>query len=602
MRTTQFKPPRDIPYSLMSISSFAGVNFAVPASQIADNECSDISNFEITQTGRLRKRLGYELVVDSLTTDSVNGMYLYKDKFLVAIGTKLYNIKTDDTLELLYSSLNNHKVTFFTMNGKLYILDGANYLQYDGTEFKKVQDIAYIPTLYVAAQPATGVNDTNTMNEPINLLSPSFKISYSADGTTKTYKLGIENLDSTLVKAWINNVEKVEVTDFTVDRTKGEVTFLTAPEKGTDNVIIQAFKTNTGYADRINKCTLAISYGGLNDTHIILSGNPDSPAVVFRGGAMDATYFSDLDYQAVGETDEPVTGFCIQYDSLVIFKNKSIWSMSFELSNNGAKYPVKPLNGGYGCINPDTIELIENAPFFLDRRGVYILTQSNVREEKNIALMSEKVNRTYRTGSKGLLQESNLEKAVSVDYDSKYILAVNGRCYIFDYRYNVWYIWDNIYAECFLEVGGRLYWGYQGKIYRFKLRTDVNSYNDLDQPISCKWYSKAFDFKADERLKTVKDMYYSMLAARRSSVDLYYMTEDNEKIFQSNMKMDLFSYDLFDYSRFAYICSTFPYEVAEKIKAKKIRSFQVIFENNYYNESLEISSFDIKYTVNNYVK
>lgn len=60
-------------------------------------------------------------------------------------------------------------------------------------------------------------------------------------------------------------MDKVENTDFTVDRERGIVTFTTAPGespvKGQDNVQITASKVREDYLDAINKCTIAAVYG-----------------------------------------------------------------------------------------------------------------------------------------------------------------------------------------------------------------------------------------------------------------------------------------------------------------------------------------------------
>ena len=101
-------------------------------------------------------------------------------------------------------------------------------------------------------------------------------------------------LDATAVKVEVLNssgvwIEKTLTTDYTVDRTNGIINFTSAPGvspvTGEDNVRITAYRTVSGYADRIKKCTTGILYGvnGAMD-RLFLTGNPDYPNqdLVFR--------------------------------------------------------------------------------------------------------------------------------------------------------------------------------------------------------------------------------------------------------------------------------------------------------------------------------
>jgi hypothetical protein len=157
--------------------------------------------------------------------------------------------------------------------------------------------------------------------------------------------LSQQGLDSTLVTAEINGTVMNEGSGLTVDRVNGKITFTTAPILGTDNVIITAYKTVSGLKERIAKCTLFILFGGENDTRIILSGNPDSKAVIYRSGIYDPTYFPENTYEAVGNTYEAITGFKLQYDTCIIEKSYSKWCMNFEVNSDGiGYYPIRPLN------------------------------------------------------------------------------------------------------------------------------------------------------------------------------------------------------------------------------------------------------------------
>jgi hypothetical protein len=82
----------------------------------------------------------------------------------------------------------------------------------------------------------------------------------------------------------INNVAYTEGSGLTVDRGNGRITFSSAPSTGTNNVIITAGKTVSGFPEKIKNCTFSIAFGGSNDTRMFLSGNPNMPEYAFRSG------------------------------------------------------------------------------------------------------------------------------------------------------------------------------------------------------------------------------------------------------------------------------------------------------------------------------
>lgn len=622
MKAVHYKVPSPPPEQLLSINNFAGINLQVTPTQINDNESPDMLNMFITDSGRLEKRTGYDKCFSSLGTGNINGMYEYKDMFLFAYGTKLYKKNDDNTVTLLYDGLANHRVTFFTYNGLCYMQDGTHFFQFNGTTVS--EPIPYVPTMVIAADPKTGAG---TQFEQFNLLGSGFKHSFTADGTTKDYQLCLNNLDSTPIKASFDygaTFNKVEGTDFTVNRATGMVSFVTAPTKELpSNVTIQAYKTTTGLADRIKKCTDYIAYGGVNDTHLIFYGNPDTPSVIYRSGVIDPTYWPENYYQAIGNTSEKVQKLVLQYDTCIAIKEKSIWYIDFQLNSNGeAMYPVRPINDTVGCNNPLAVQLLNNTPAFLNRKGMYMLSQSNVRSEKNVENISNRVNK--------LLTADVI--TASIDYNNKLILA-GSKCYVFDYQNNAWLLWDNIPAVCFLEHNKELYFGdNQGTIHRFKVKDkDRFPFTDNGLAINAYWKSKPFGMGHEERNKLVQKLFVTLAPYKRTSANFYYVTEMvsvprnqdnlpsyanmtysksfyNDKIFDAKsefidtVRIELFDYSDLDYSLFSYFAEVYPAEFVMKVKAKKIVYYQFIVQNNKINENVGIDGFVLKYYVQNYRK
>ncbi len=555
-----------------------------------------------TAIGNIQYKLS--LNTNGLASVSSVGNLLYKEKSQIAglassVANAVYSFSaavtslatmTAKSIKAIKRGLLDTAMDSFYMNDKMYFLNGQDYFWYDGTSCGAIQP--YIPTLFISKTPSGG----GTANEDFNLLGAGFKDSFSADGTATVYQLSLTNLDSTTVTAVVNNAAKVEGTDFTVDRTAGKVTFTTAPAAGTNNVIITAYKTQSGFPERIKKCKFHVLFGGTNDTRVFVSGNPDFPNQIWRSGLYDPTYFPENGFYKIGSDREKVTGFAKQYDYLVIEKESSKGNMQFQIDSSGkVSFPIKPLNDHVGTIAPKSIQVINNNPVSLDKTGVYLLKQSNVRDERNVQHVSINID------SK-LLKESNLEKAISADFDQKYWLSLNNKVYIFDYQIGEWYVYDNVPATCFLVYNNNLYFGGNGLVYRFKKDTEPNPYNDDGQPINAYWTSKYITFGADYLRKVVDRIYFSMKPFSKSSADVYYITDKKVSELIKTKRMDMLNFFLFDFNHFSFIRSTFPQEVMVRIKAKKITHFQLKIINNKLDENLGLTSLGIKFRYGSSVK
>jgi hypothetical protein len=276
--------------------------------------------------------------------------------------------------------------------------------------------------------------------------------------------------------------------------------------------------------------------------------------------------------------------------------------VTFEMQDDGSvSFPMKPINDKVGTLATNSIQIIENNPVSLSKDGVYMLVASNVRDERNVTHISQAIDRL-------LLNETALTEAVSVDYDKKYWLAVNGNVYVLDYTqksdvnpYGEWYIYDNIQAFSFIEMGGYLYFGSskEGLIYRFhKSKDNSSSYSDDGAAIHAYWKSKALTFNAEEFLKYVESLFFSMKPSGKTSLELYYTTDQKEMVpisLNKPMKFNLFSFSNLDFSNFTFYFSQFPKEFKAKVKAKKITHFQLMVKNDKLNESLTLLSLGMNY-------
>lgn len=613
---------------LLRISPFKGVNYSVNPTQIDYLQSPDMLNLYIGERGSLIKRTGFERVFqNSLGDGKINGLRVFRNKegikeLLIAHGTKLYKQSGKNQPIEIYDGLANDSVHFFEMGGKCYLLDGTNYLVFDGETVKQITP--YIPTLVISKNP--GENGGGTLLEDFNLLTAGFKETFSGDATGKDFYLSLKPLDETPVLVKVGNVAKTLTTDYTVDRTNGKITFITAPPTGTNNVEITAYKTQSEFPNRVKKCRFSVLFGGSNDTRVFISGNPDDPSFVWRSGLSDPTYFPENGFYKVGNDGEKVQGFSKQYDYLVIEKERSKWLMHFELQNGEPTFPLKPINDQVGTFAPNTIQTLENNPVSLDRYGVYMLEASAIRDERNVAMISININER-------LLLEPNLEQAISIDFNKKYYLAINGKVYIYDYMYHEWYVYDNIHASCFIEINKELYFGSsnEGILFRFKKEDELFPYNDDGEFINAYWMSAKLSFGSAEKNKMIQRLFATMEPYKHTSCNFYYVSDKsgfpknqdnlpdyanmnygksfyNDKIFNAktefinSARLEWFDYAALNFSLFSYNTSEEPTIVVKKVKAKKVDYYQLVFQNTKMDEALKIDSIALKYLIHNYRK
>ena len=118
------------------VTRFSGVDYTCPEAQLPLHMAADMSNLYVDSMGRIRKRTGYQKLMQ--TEGRVNGIFCYtysvgaqeRKQYFVHVGTGLYFCTlTQDGMTLgqrITDSLADQKSRSFHFGGALYIL-GAGY-------------------------------------------------------------------------------------------------------------------------------------------------------------------------------------------------------------------------------------------------------------------------------------------------------------------------------------------------------------------------------------------------------------------------------------------------------------------------------------------
>lgn len=597
-----FQIPAGPQIQTVEISRFTGANLNIDTTQIPETDSPDMLNITLDNDGTPDKRTGFETLF--AVGGKVNGLFYYSAELIICAGAKIYGWHEEE-LEELYDGITDTKASAFNFDDKLYILNGHEYLVYDGLNVTEVEP--YVPKIAISS-PATG---GGTPFEEWNLLGEGFRQTFNVDGTATVFQLAQTELNDRAVTAkhLINDTIYTEEEGLTVDREAGIVTFDTAPSKegdGVNELEITAYKTQEDFPGRIKGCNAWNIYGGSNDTRVHIYGNPEYPNRVFRCGLNDPTYWPENSFNQFGSEGNVVTNKVNHYDASIIFTTEGIYSEYFDLLEDGSvSFPTKPVNSQIGCLSPDSVQIVENNPVFLSKHGAMMLTSSQVRDERNVQLISEKINPD--------MLKRDLEHAISVEHNDKYMLFFpDGWVWVWNYRIDGWYPWNNLAATAILSVRRRieepdrqeLFFGRaDGSVCRLKRITDPAPYNDDGAAIKAKWSTKVFGFNAESHLKMVKNLHCTLRPGRFVGIDMYYRTSRNAVWkFLSKFAASLFDYTTVDYAKWTYQANILPQTSNKKVKQKRVVYFQLKFENNEPDESMGLLYLAIHYSLQREVK
>lgn len=602
--TPNYEPAKQQMFSIPQPCS-GGINLADLEYEQEPNQSPNVLNM-MYRNGAFGKRYGQRIAYSF--TDTIYSTGFFKNKIILHVGTKLYQ-ESEEGFEEIFDGLPEKKGLFINFNRMIYYINDKYYVM-DGDEseseeelFKEVEP--YVPDLVINRKPDGSYADTI---EDYNRIGKGFKNTFHGDGSSVKYVLTDKELDETEPIVEVDGVKKTINTDFTIDYEKGEVTFTTAPPKGTNNVVITVYKTEQEYIDTIMASKYYCAYGGENNSRLFLAGGGDS--IYYFSDVFDATYFPETNYATIGNGEEDITGFGEQYDVLMIFKPKEIFALEYYTDDEGVgAFTSKQVNAKIGCDCPYTIQLINNQLVWLSSiEGVCTLVSTNIEDERNVRIISRNIEGGYRVS--GLMQESNLKDAVSVDWDNKYFLTVNGNVYMWDYLLTpyantgkldqdakrlAWYLFDNFIVTEYLKCERDLYYSHGGNL----VILDENIYNDFDTPIHAIYQSPMFQFDAVEYLKTVKNMYVQVRGDTATKIDITYYTEetpkgelDSEPIIVYDRLWAHFRWNTFGWSMVNY-GNTF----RRKCSLKKIQMCAVKFENNEINRDLSLSHLAFQYQI-----
>lgn len=604
---------------------FKGADFSTDPSQVAEDRSPMPLNLIADEGGFPEKRLGWRTLKSF--SGQINGIFsitVEKQAYLfVHHGTviSLYDPASGSVTDVK-TGVANQKSASFAMNGALYVLTGAEYLvlSKDGSSWKcgKVSDNAYLPRTVISRNPSGG----GTTFEAINLLNAKRQNDFLADGTSTVYQLDAENIDS-VVSVEINGA--AVTSGYTVDKTKGTVTFTTAPKKptdaggvaGADNVKIVYSKSVSGYADRINKCTICTLFGRGAFDRVFFSGNADYKNLDWYCGYNDPTYIPDTSFSVVGSEETAIMGYLRIGSQQIVVKednqqDSTVFVRSTELDEEGnVKFSLQQGVQSIGAVSKYCFASLRDDPLFLSRYGVNAVVTNNITLERTVKRRSGLVDPK-------LTKESGLENACGCVWGDWFVIAINGRCYVADSKQQTykssladnfmyeWYYWDNVPARVLFEYGNTLYFGTSdGRFCRFNDDIeDMTRFSDDGEPIVAEWATKSDDDGDFMRYKTMIRRGSGVMCKPYTASSIRILIK-TDKDFGTEIKatsLSIFDFNELDFKNFSFNTFDGPQIIPFDTKVRKYKTMQIIVRNDGNNQGFGVFKITKRFKVMNYVK
>nr|DAP11639.1 MAG TPA: stabilization protein [Caudoviricetes sp.] len=182
-------------------------------------------------------------------------------------------------------------------------------------------------------------------------------------------------------------------------------------------------------------------------TRLFLGGNAEEKekSLVLWSRLNNPLYFPENCYAYVGNSNQAVTAFGRQNDTLVIFKERETFYTQYtrnsditasdlinqnvvDYTASSVYFPIIQLHSAIGCDSPDTVELCRNRLVWACTDGsVYTLITENQYSERNIYCLSDMIKRRLKN-------ENALEYARSCDWNGHYLLFVASHVYVMNYE------------------------------------------------------------------------------------------------------------------------------------------------------------------------
>lgn len=452
-----------------------GLNTLVSSTQIRADELAEAIDIALIEDGKIQfPRDGQSYYGNENGTKTTGLFPFYKSdgtKELIRIsGTTLqkFNTTTNDWDNISGKTYTTGLDTeAMTAHDYLYICNGTESLSYyDGTDITSWSAVA------TPASPSctrTGTTGTYTYSYKVTAVS---SVGESLPTAAVTDNINVKALDSSsyMTIAWTASTNAIGYNIY--GRKNGQWGFIEYVEgnstvsyidKGTvtePNLLMTPPEGDTS-AGPVGK------YICVYHDCLFIAGDPNNPSRIYYSGGYDQinNFTGDAGggFVDVSKNDgQKITGMIVFKNSIVIFKERSIYQFSFTTSGG---FSVSLITGAVGANSCRSIVLVENDVFFASDNGIY-----TIGNETGFAIdvlrtneLSAKVRSIFQ--SMETSRRANVAAVYAKTANLNLVVfaytptggSYNSRALVYDRERLAWYEWTNIQANCwtpYIETDG----------------------------------------------------------------------------------------------------------------------------------------------------
>ena len=482
-------------------NNFRGVDFS--GGEVNDSRSPDALNMwkDYKNLGKMiQTRPGLSQLME--LDGDVYGLFFYEvnnvKHMIIHAGVKVYdyNMSTGTKTCIKESGMKPARSVGFIFNNILFIKDGLNYYEYNGTTFKEVE--GYEPVIAIHKL----IDGQTTMVQEANLLTDWVKEDYIPDGVKTDYYLSQKEIDNGLEVWDISGTTPTQITTgFTIDAVNGIVTFDTAPAESYMATIEFRYKKTSDGRTTADKCKLACVF----DNRVFMSGNANKPNMLIWSGLNNPRYIGNTSYATLGTDESNVMALVPGNNALWSFKEPShsnttiFYSVPYEVYDGKLEQYVKTYATSHSSISTgckSTGINFNDDIVFLSEQGLEGIS-SDITTEQVIAHRSSLVD------SKMLREEDN---PVLIEWEGYLMICYGEHIYLADSRQRVqnnnhieyeWFYWkfpipieSAVVIDNILYLGAATGYAKDANGYYFVTNAEVNTRASGGSVVVSYWYDK----------------------------------------------------------------------------------------------------------------
>lgn len=633
MDNPRFSPQKENMYSIDQ-PGIGGLNMSESEFHIGMQQSPFMVNMYYDHG--LKKRWGTEVkgrYFDPLIPTSVKVIHAsiyFKGVFFAHADTDMHygfsSIIPTDT-SIIKSGLPNQAGIFITYGDQLFYFDGTNGWIIDPTATPPTMTSYdyYVPTVLINASP------DGTYADPMdayNVLTPHAKTLYHGDGSSTVYKLYGDITVTSIDSVVVGSTEYEQIApgltpghnQYSWDIANNQVKLNPAPAVGTNNVTIRVSLGTVFSTERteIFASKVWAAYGSGHGSRLFV-GNGNK---IWYSEVLNPFYFTDNNYIYLDDSPGGITGMGIQYDRLIVFKENMTYALESFVQTETVvvedvgleAFRIYTVNAEIGCDAPKSIQLIDNLlTWFHSKRGVCTLISAAIKDERNIRVISNKINVSNESGIDGILSYGTGEGVCSIDYDGKYILDFpDGNCFVWDYKISTykdptWFFWYGIYAVSFCIDDG-LYFTCSYKDDDVDRRNHIMKFNDSleDFNIAASGYkaiegiyqTPALQFGSTAYLKTVHDVFVQVKGQNATEMEMYYYTDvDHAPRQDESIRLGGHIWNQFNWGTFQWRVFKWATTLRRRCNLRKIQMASFLIRNNTQGQDMHVTNITAQYKI-----